>query len=61
VVLFALPAFGLVVVLAETFAFTAAVPVACIPTLVAALLLERWTRRVVPAPVPVATARSVRS
>ena len=44
VVLIALPAFGLVAVLAAIFWFTAAVPVACIPTLVAALVLERWTR-----------------
>lgn len=59
-VLFALPAFGLVAVLASFFGLTAAVPVACIPTLVAALLLERWTRQVVPALVPVATVRSLR-
>jgi hypothetical protein len=59
VALVALPAFGLVAVLAATFGLTTAIPVACIPTLVAALVLERWTRRVTPAPVPVATVRTM--
>lgn len=58
-VLLSLPAFGLVVVLAAVFTFDAAVPIACIPTFIAALVLERWTRQVVPAPVPVATVRSM--
>jgi MFS family permease len=53
------PAFGLVVFLAAFFGFDAAIPVACVPTFIAALVLERWTRRVVPAPVPVATVRSM--
>ncbi|HEX3762897.1 MAG TPA: hypothetical protein VHW23_29575 [Kofleriaceae bacterium] len=60
-VLLALPAFGLVAVLAATFGLTTLVPVACIPTLVAALVLERWTRHVEPPPVPVATVRSSRA
>jgi hypothetical protein len=58
-VLLALPALGLVAGLGTFFTLTAAVPVACIPTLVAALVLERWTRQVMPAPV--ATARSLRT
>jgi NhaP-type Na+/H+ or K+/H+ antiporter len=57
--LLAVPAFVVVLALAATFGMTAAVPVACIPTLVAALILERWTRRPEPAPVPVATVRSM--
>jgi len=57
--LLTLAAFGLVTVLASTFGFSAAVPIACVPTFIAAFLLERWTRRVVPAPVPVATMRSI--
>lgn len=60
-VLLALPAFGLVVVLASVFGFDAAIPIACVPTFLAALVLERWTRQVVPDPVPVATARSLRT
>jgi MFS family permease len=59
-VLLTLPAFGLVAVLAAVFNFDDAIPVACVPTFLAALLLERWTRRTVPpAPVPVATVRSL--
>lgn len=54
-----LPAFGLVVFLAAFFSFDAEIPLACVPTFIAALVLERWTRRVVPAPVPVATVRSM--
>jgi hypothetical protein len=60
-VLLSLPAFGLVVVLAAFFMFDAAVPIACVPTFIAALVLERWTRQVVPAPVPVATVQSMRT
>lgn len=60
-VLLTLPAFGLVVALAAIFNLDGAVPVACVPTFIAALLLERWTRRTVPAPVPVATVRSLRT
>lgn len=59
VVILTLPAFGLVVMLAATFGLSAAVPVACVPTFIAALVLERWTREVAPPPpVPVATVRS---
>lgn len=59
VVLLALPALGAVAGLGTFFDMTAMVPVACIPTVVAALILERWTRRVVVAPV--ATVRSSRA
>lgn len=58
-VMLSLPAFGLVVFLAALFRFDAAVPIACVPTFIAALVLERWTRQVVPAPVPVATVRAM--
>ena len=51
----AVPAMGVVFVLASAFEMTPMGPVACIPTVVAALILERWTRRVTPPPVPVAT------
>jgi ABC-type dipeptide/oligopeptide/nickel transport system permease subunit len=60
-VLLSLPAFGLVVLLAAFFGFGAAIPISCVPTFIAALVLERWTRRVVPAPVPIATVRSMRT
>jgi MFS family permease len=60
-VLLTLPAFGLVAVLASLFGFEPVIPVACVPTFIAALVLERWTRRVVPAPVPVAMVRSLRA
>lgn len=59
--LLSLPAFGLVVLLASFFSFNAAIPIACVPTFIAALVLERWTRQVVPAPVPPATVRSMRT
>ena len=58
--LLSVPAFGLVVILASIFGLTARIPVACIPTLVAALVLERWTRQVAPAP-PVPVAWTMRS
>ena len=62
VALLTLPAFGLVVVLASASGMSAAVPAACVPTFIAALVLERWTRQVPPPPpVPVATARSTRT
>jgi hypothetical protein len=60
-VLLSLPASGLVVCLADFFGFDAAIPFACVPTFIAALVLERWTRQVVPAPVPVATVQSMRT
>jgi MFS family permease len=56
VVLLALPAFGLVAFLGATFGFLAIVPLACIPTTVAALILERSTRQTPTPPIPVATA-----
>lgn len=57
--LLAVPAVGVVYILAAAFEMYEFVPVACIPTLVATLVLERWTRRTTPAPVPVATVRSM--
>ena len=63
-VVLAVPAVGLVVFLAalfEVFGMYAYVPVACIPTIVAALILERWTRRPPPAPVPVARVLATRA
>jgi hypothetical protein len=59
VVLLALPAVGVVGFLATEFDMRETIAVACIPTVTAALVLERWTRRVTPAPVPVATVRSM--
>jgi ABC-type antimicrobial peptide transport system permease subunit len=59
--LLSLPAFGLVVLLAGFFSLNAAIPIACVPTFIAALVLERWTRQVVPVPVPAATVRSMRT
>jgi hypothetical protein len=60
--LLSLPAFGLVVLLAVFFGFDAAIPIACVPTFIAVLVLERWTRQVVPEPpVPVATVQSTRT
>ena len=50
------PPLGLVAVLSLTFRMTTYFAVACIPTLAATLLLERYTRRV--APLPTATARA---
>ena len=59
VVLLSLPAFGLVLMLAATFGLSENIPAACVPTFLAALALERWTREVAPPPpVPVATVRS---
>jgi len=56
-VLIALPAFGLVAALGTRYQLIVVIPFACIPTLVAALVLERWTRWA----APVATARSLRA
>ncbi len=61
VTLLAIPAVGVVVALAAAFGMDASVPVACIPTIAAVLILERWTRRVPPAPVPVAKVMSTGS
>jgi len=52
----ALPAFGLVFLLATQFGMENAAWISCIPTLVAALILERWTRKQ-PEPEPVPVAR----
>jgi hypothetical protein len=50
-----LPALGLVFVLAREFDMTRFALVSCIPTVVAALILERWTRKpAAPPAVPVA-------
>jgi hypothetical protein len=51
-----LPAVGLVFLLAKEFGMQGAAPISCIPTLVAALILERWTRKR-PEPPPVPEAR----
>ena len=51
------PSFGVVVVLGTMFGMDALIPVASIPSVVAALILERWTRKVEPPPVPVAQIR----
>lgn len=51
------PAICVVIMLASEFGMDELIPVASIPTVVAALLLERWTRKVVPPPVPVAQIR----
>lgn len=54
-----LPATLLVIVLAAEFTMQDFILVSCIPTVVAALVLERGTRLVVPPPVPLAHARRV--
>jgi hypothetical protein len=51
------PAILVVIVLATEFGMDELIPVASIPTVVAALLLERSTRKIVPPPVPVAQLR----
>ena len=52
------PALLLVVVLGQMFELSELVYLAAIPTAVAALVLERWTRFVAPAPVPLAQVRA---
>ncbi len=52
------PTVGVVVVLGTMFTMDALIPVASIPSVVAALVLERWTRKVEPPPVPVAHIRA---
>jgi ABC-type dipeptide/oligopeptide/nickel transport system permease subunit len=49
-----LPSVLLVIVLGTVFGMEELIPVASIPSVVAALVLERWTRVVEPPPVPVA-------
>jgi ABC-type dipeptide/oligopeptide/nickel transport system permease subunit len=56
--LLAVPSMGVVVFLAGVFELYDFALVACIPTLVAVLILERWTRWTATPPVPVATART---
>ena len=53
-----LPALGLVYLLARGFRMTDFALVSCIPTVVAALVLERWTRKP-PEPPPVPVARAI--
>ena len=52
------PSLGVVVLLATEFGMDALIPVASIPSVVAALVLERWTRKIEPPPVPVAQIRA---
>ncbi len=53
-----LPAIGVVIVLATEFGMEELILVASIPSVVAALVLERWTRKALPPPVPVAQVRA---
>ena len=50
------PALGVVFGLAHEFRMQDLAMVSCIPTVVAALILERWTRKIEAPPVPVARA-----
>ena len=59
VAVLALPAMSVVVGVAVAFHMSELIPAASIPTVSAALLLEQWTRRPAPPPIPVATAREV--
>lgn len=52
------PTIGVVILLATEFGMEALIPVASIPSVVAALVLERWTRKVEPPPVPIAQLRA---
>jgi hypothetical protein len=59
IVVLTLPALGLVYALAREFDMMHVAAVSCIPTVIAALILERWTRSPAdPPPVPVARAVS---
>ena len=51
------PAVALVILLATEFGMEQLILVASIPSVVAALVLERWTRKVEAPPVPVAQLR----
>lgn len=51
------PSFFVVVLLGTEFGMESLILVASIPSVVAALILERWTRKVEPPPVPVAQIR----
>jgi len=56
----AIPAVGLVFALGAILEVTEAIPLASIPTMLAAVLLERWTRSAPPPPpIPVATIQSM--
>jgi hypothetical protein len=59
--LLGVPAVGAVVGLGAAFGMSGSIPVACIPTIVAALILERWTRRAPAAAVPVAAILPTRT
>jgi hypothetical protein len=48
------PALGVVVLLGYAFNLVPLIPLAWIPTAVGVLVLERWTRVTVPAPIPAA-------
>lgn len=52
------PTVGVVILLATEFGMEELILVASIPSVVAALVLERWTRKVEPPPVPVAQIRA---
>ena len=52
-----IPTITLVILLATEFGMEPLIPMAAIPSVVAALVLERWTRKVEPPPVPVAQIR----
>lgn len=56
--LLAVPAIGVVFVLAYEFELRDLAAISCIPTLVAAAILERWTRPRPAPPLPVARASS---
>jgi hypothetical protein len=58
VAILTLPALGVVYGLAHEFGLQELALVSSIPTVVAALVLEKWTRHVDPPPVPVARAIS---
>jgi hypothetical protein len=58
-VLLALPAVGVVYWLAAFFGMTELAPLACVPAMASAVMLERVTRKVAPAPIPTAIAHSV--
>jgi hypothetical protein len=53
------PALGVVFGLAHEFRMQELAMVSCIPTVVAGLMLERWTRKIEAPPVPVARATRV--
>jgi hypothetical protein len=48
------PAAGTVLLLGQAFGLEEMVVLACVPTLASVLLLEHWTRLIVPSPIPAA-------